>query len=143
MEYYRYSKKSVIIESCAYNYRINEKSLTRVYKSNRFEKCKILYNEIANKIVEYNLSDEALLRAQRQYFVNLFTCIKQEDIRVSKLKLYKAIQNIKEICNDNQLQNIIKSYPIKKLGLKQRIFLIMVKYKLATILYWTSKMREM
>lgn len=142
IDYYRYSKKSVTIESCAYNYRVNEKSLTRTYRKDRFEKCKFLYNEIVKKINKYNLNEDALLRAQRQYFVNLFTCIKQEDVIISKLKLKGAINNIKQICKDTQIQLIIREYPVEKLGIRQRAFIIMVKYKLATILYFTSKFRN-
>ncbi|WP_294368366.1 glycosyltransferase family 2 protein [uncultured Clostridium sp.] len=135
IDYYQFAKKVVIIDTVAYNYRVNNESLTRKYKEDRFEKCKILYNEIYSKINFYNNNNLAIYRLQRQYFVNIRVCIKQENIKISKLSYNNAIKNIKKICNDEQLQNIIKNYPINKLGIKQKLFLISLKYKLARIIY--------
>ena len=67
IDYYQFAKKVVIIDTVAYNYRVNNESLTRKYKEDRFEKCKILYNEIYSKINFFNNNNLAIYRLQRQY----------------------------------------------------------------------------
>ena len=138
INYYQKSKKVCIIDSNSYNYRVNNSSLTMKYRSDKFEKCKFMYNEVCSKIKTYSLRSEAILRLQRQYFVNVRTCIAQENIKISKLSYNDAIKNIDMICNDKQLQTIIKEYPKNKIGIKQCIFLNLIKLKMSKILYLSS-----
>lgn len=136
LDYYRFSTKTVIINNTAYNYRVNNLSLTKKYQADKFIKCKILYNELLRKINLIYKDNSATLRLQRQFFVNIRSCIQQENIKVSKLSYQEAIKNIKNICSDHQVQSIIRSYPINKLNIKQRIFLILIKYRLSNLLYF-------
>lgn len=138
IDYYQHSKKTSIINSCAYNYRVNNNSLTMKYRDDKFVKCRFLYNEVCNKIKESSLSSDAILRLQRQYFVNIRTCISQENIKVSRLNYNSAIKNIDLICNDKQLQTIIKEYPKNKIGIKQCVFLGLIQLKMSKILYLSS-----
>jgi len=138
IEYYSKSQKCCLIDSCAYNYRINNTSLTQSYKKDRFEKSKFLYNQLINKIEEYRLGDKAIIRLQRQYFVNIRCCIKQECMKISKLKINDSFNNIREICNDTQLKNIIKQYPKRKLGIKQRVFLLLIERNKCELLYLSA-----
>lgn len=136
LEYYKYSKKVTVIDSTAYNYRINNMSLTMKYKEDMLGKCTKLYKEIYSKIdKDYKDSKNALIRLKRQYFVNVRSCIKQENIRISKKNINIAIKNIRNICSNEDLQSIIRSYPVKLLGIKQKMFLFMVEKKMAITLY--------
>lgn len=135
VKYYQGSKRVVVIDSLAYNYRINEESLTRKYKSDRFEKCKILYEELKNQVNKIYDDDMAILRVQRQFFVNIRECIKQENTKISHKNIKEAISNIEYICKDDVIQDIIADYPVKKLNIKQRLFLYLIKYKLSSLLY--------
>lgn len=136
LDYYRFSNKVVVINTAAYNYRVNDFSLTRKYQTDKFIKCKILYNELLRKINLIYEDDSAIYRLQRQFFVNIRSCIQQENIKVSKLRYREAIKNIRDICSDEQLQSIIRNYPINKLKIKQRIFLILIKYQFVNLLYF-------
>lgn len=138
IDYYIHSYKTTIINSTDYNYRVNNNSLTMKYRDDRFVKCKFLYNEVYGKIKEYSLSQEAFLRLQRQYFVNVRVCIRQENTKISKLSYNDAIRNIKSICNDEQLQVIINKYPKHKIGIKQVLFLRLIQLKMSKILYLSS-----
>ena len=138
IDYYLYSNKVNVINSNSYNYRVNSNSLTMKYRSDKFIKCKFMYNEVYDKIKKYSLGTKAVLRLQRQYFVNIRTCISQENTKISKLSYNEAIKNINRICNDAQLQTIIKTYPKKKIGIKQRVFLGLIQLRMSRILYLTS-----
>lgn len=61
--------------------------------------------------------------------------IGQETKTVSKLSNKENRKNIRAICNDSLLRDIIKSYPIKELGFKQSFFLIFIKWKAVELLY--------
>lgn len=135
-EFYPNVQCGVIIPSVAYNYRVNEQSLTGRYRPDRFEKVMILYQELEKRIKALNMPEIAVFRAQRQLFVNIRGCIRQENIKCSGLTRKQAHQNIEKICKDAELLAIIRSYPINKLGYKQRIFLILIKKKRVKMLYW-------
>lgn len=130
-EYYRYSKKAMVIDSTAYNYRITPGSLTQKYKKNRFEMVCILYNEMCKRI---NYDKDMKTRLQRQFFVNLRVCLRQEKPSISNniRKVYR--RNIRKILNDNTVQNILKEYPIGTIQFKQRLFLLLVKYKMVDLI---------
>ncbi|WP_294407011.1 glycosyltransferase family 2 protein [uncultured Clostridium sp.] len=129
-EYYKFAKKVAVINSCSYNYRVNEESLTMKYKVNRFEMCRSLYNELYRRIEKiYPDNNEVKYRLQRQYFVNIRVCLKQENKKVSKLGINKRVENIKRITCDKQLNEIIMKYPKYKMGIKQQVFLYLIRSK--------------
>lgn len=135
INYYEYSRKVVVIDTSAYNYRVNAQSLTGKYKPDRFEKCKILYNEVLKRIETVYEDDIAIYRLQRQFFVNVRGCIKQEGSKISNKSFIDSIISITDICKDSLIQDIILKYPIKKIKIKQRVFLYLIKYKLSFLLY--------
>lgn len=135
IDYYQHAKKVVLINTASYNYRVNDSSLTNKYRQDRFYKSKILYNELYERINKIYKNIEPTYRIQRLYFVYIKTCIHQENVKISGLKYRQAISNIKKICYDNQIQEIIKTYPINKLKLKQKLFLLFIKYRFSVLLY--------
>lgn len=126
IKYYRNCMRCVTTNNSSYNYRVNNSSLTQSYNNNRFKKHKFLYNEIAKMIKMYGLIDECLVRLQRQYFVNVRYCIRQEKKKISGLKKKERIKNINYIISDPQLKSIIKNYPKQHMKIKQKAFLFMV-----------------
>lgn len=140
IEYYKHSQKCVLINTCSYNYRVNQQSLTQLYKKDKFEKYLFLYNEILKKLQRDNFGNEFIVRLQRQFFVNVRVCLRQEDTRISGNSIREAIRNIKAICKNDILQEIISEYPIYKLPWKQKLFLYLVNHKLVCIIFIFIKM---
>lgn len=130
-EYYKYAHKVKIIESTAYNYRITPGSLTQKFKPQRFEMVCILYKELKKRIDNDSVK---VMRLQRQFFVNLRVCLKQEHPKISKNNRHIYIIRIKKIINDDLVQEIVKEYPVNKIQFKQKIFLLLIKYRLFYIL---------
>ena len=127
------------IEKMGYNYRVNLKSLSTSYRPDRFEASKHFYLEMKKKLQELGYGKETMLRLDRMFFVYLRMCISQEKSKCSKNTPSKAIHVIRKICEDDTVDNIIKNYPVQCLGVKQRIFLMLISNKKAGILYAISK----
>lgn len=136
MEYYKYSNSVAIINESFYYYRTNNLSLTMKYKSDRFKLIKKLYKYIEEQLIKSNINSEVIYRAQRQFMINIRMCIKQENVKVSSKTIIEAIKNIKSICSDELVQDIIKKYPVHLLQLKPKIFIYLIKYKMSYLLYF-------
>lgn len=140
LEYFKYSKGVSLIEQCNYNYRITANSLTTRYNNNRFEMIKKIYYVERKKIEELGILDVSKIRLYRQFFNYLRMCFKQENIKVSRLKYKEALSNISSICLDNEVKNIVNEYPIDKLDIKQKVFVLLVKYNMSMFIYLGVKL---
>lgn len=135
-EYYKYAKKAIVIDSTAYNYRITPGSLTQKYKPDMLEKICVLYNELCNRL----LGDKTkITRLQRQFFVNLKACIKQENSSVSHKSNVEIKTAIKEIVNNNVVHTVSREYLQVIHQRRQKVFVWTVRYKCVTLLHLLNK----
>ena len=139
IDYMQHVNSSCTISYIGYMYRFNPSSLTTSYRNDRFTACRHFYEEIKNKLLKLGYDEKVILRLQRLFFVYTRMCIHQEIRKISGLSLRESLLNINNICNDEILQEIIQSYPINKLGIKQRVFLLLLKQKCLLFLYLLSK----
>lgn len=135
-EYYKYAQKAIVIDSTAYNYRITPGSLTQKYKPDMLEKICALYNEMCNRLPS---DKEKIARLQRQFFVNLRVCIRQERYSVSGKSNIETKAAIKEIVNDGAVHTIAKEYLQVVSQRKQKVFVWAVRYNCVTLLYLLNK----
>lgn len=118
-----------------YSYRINTKSLTHSYRSDRFEKVKELHDEIVK------LYKEKYMIERFDYLFLSYTigCIKS--IVTSNLKYKNKRIEIKKIINDKKLKNMIKLY-IKRESLIRKIYFIFIELKLINAVYILTKIQS-
>lgn len=135
-EYYKYAKKAIVIDSTAYNYRITPGSLTQKYKPDMLEKICVLYNEMCNRL---SGDKTKITRLQRQFFVNLKACIKQENSSVSHKSNVEIKTAIKEIVNNCVVHTVSGEYLQVIHQRKQKMFVWAVRYKCVTLLYLFNK----
>ena len=135
LDYYRHSECVAVISSSGYYYRVTPGSLTQKYKSDRFEKVVYLYQEVLKRLRKYEYDDICELRAKRQFFVYIRSCIRQESISISGKTRKEAVVNIEKICREDFTRLCISNYPVNKLGFSQQIFLFLVRNNMATVLY--------
>lgn len=135
-EYYKYAKKAIVIDSTAYNYRITPGSLTQKYKPDMLEKICVLYNEMCNRL---SGDKTKITRLQRQFFVNLKACIKQENSSVSHKSNVEIKTAIKEIVNSCVVHTVSGEYLRVIHQRKQKMFVWAVRYKCVTLLYLLNK----
>lgn len=134
-DYYRRSQCVCTIDSASYCYRVTPGSLTQSYKPDRFDKVVYLYKELFGRLPAYGYTDDCVLRANRQFFVYLRSCISQEDTQRSKKSKRDALKSIRQICGNEFTRQCISGYPVSKMGFPQRVFLRLVKMKSARLLY--------
>ena len=135
LKYYQYSRKTVLIDSCHYCYRITDGSLTTKYRPERFELSKKLHKELIRQIEIIGLDPNTRDRASRYFFILLRMCIRQEEVKVSGKNLTEAVKSIKSICGDRYVKKVIAEYPVDLLNTKQKVFISLIKGKHAVFLY--------
>lgn len=138
IEYIQYVDSICTIDYTGYNYRYNPSSLTKKYRKDRFEASKYFYIELKKKLISLGYDDMTMLRLSRLFFTYIKICLSQEKSKISNKKYKDSIKTIYEICNDSVVKDVIDNYPINKLGLKQKIFLYLVKHKYIRIIYILS-----
>lgn len=131
-EYYKYAKRVKVIDSTAYNYRITPGSLTQKYKPDMLKKICVLYNEMIDRLS----NDKAkITRLQRQFFVNLRSCLKQENSKVSKKCNTDVVNSIKEIVNNETVHTVATAYEKNIRQHRQKLFVKLVKSKRIYAIY--------
>ena len=135
IDYMQYCNGSCTIDITGYNYRYNVASLTKKYREDRFESSTFFFETIKEKCKKIGYNKDTILRASRMYFIYLRMSIQQEIPKISNKKMTQNIRKIKQICNNKVVMETIKDYPINKIGMKQRIFLYLLKYKFAIVIY--------
>lgn len=130
-DYYKYAECVKVIPSTAYSYRITPGSLTQNYKPQRLEMICTLYKEMERRL---SGDVEKITRLQRQFFVNLKVCISQENNHIRTKEEKTLRKSLMDIVNCPTVEKIVNTYPIEKIQLRQRVFLIIIKHKLVTML---------
>lgn len=127
--------KAVTTDCVGYSYRTNNSSLTKSYRSDRFN-ASLSFYDYACQLVE-GLPSEAdcILRLKKTLFIYIRTCISQEVPAVSGKGSLSAMRAIHEMASDERLLKVIDEYPKDKLGFVQRVFLELLKRRAAVFLY--------
>ena len=135
MDYMQHANGACTMAYAGYFYRINMSSLTTGYREDRFSACKFFYLEIRKKLELLGYDELVVLRAQRMFFIYIRMSIAQEGRGTGLSSGIKHIKKIRKICYDETVREIIRAYPIRKLGIKQFVFLKMIAHKMAVTLY--------
>lgn len=129
IDYFLHCKCIVAIPDCIYYYCLNENSLSKSFRSDRFKKVKILYEEIYRKLSEHYDEDDVQLRMDRFLIArarsNAKKIVKHRKI-IGNMKTDEALN---EIINDEDLIKVLKRYPIIKLPLKYALVASLMKYR--------------
>ena len=135
IDYMQYASGACVISYIGYNYRTNDASLTRSYRPDRFERSCYFYQQISQKLRGLGYGEDTLTRFRRLFFIYIKMCVSQESRAVSGQSAKQSVANIRRICRDENTVGAIAAYPVKKLGLKQRVFVYMLRVKAAWLLY--------
>ena len=137
LEYMEHVQSSGIIDYCGYFYRFNPKSLSKSYKKDRYDKIVYLYDYLYNRLTELKYNNDAFIRLNTLFFVNLKVIISQEkNSNKSAIEIKKTIDYL---LNNEKTRKIINEYPINQQHFKQRLFLYFLKYKMSFTLLFLLK----
>lgn len=135
LEYYPVANKVVLAEEFAYYYCVNGTSLTLSYNKDRFQKQLLLYHEIKRRTESLGLTiDERLCRS---FIGNARQCIYSE---AKHLGILDARRGISRICQNVELKKALKEFNSTGMPVKQKIFLLLMKYELSTVIFCVCKM---
>ncbi len=130
-DYYRYARRVKVIDSTAYNYRIRQGSLTQRYNPDMLDMVCVLYCEMEKRLEG---DSSKIFRLQRQFFVNLRVCMKQEHRSISGKNKKEVKKSIQKIVDNITVRSVLSIYPISSIQFGPRCFLLLLKYKLVMFL---------
>ena len=118
-----------------YFYRTNPKSLTGVYKKDRFEKNVELIHEMDRRLGK-KFCDNSYGKHLSRYFLTVARIAILQEVYFRKINGNKvAIENIRRIAQNDELQTILNSYNYKALPFKYRIICSLEAKQNATLLF--------
>ncbi len=132
VDFIKSSQNAVGIPGAYYCYCRNEDSLSKSYNKERFEKSIVFLDELEKRIsdtiekCEYKIYLDRLV----QGFGRILCSQEIMYARDKKTKFSHLKKRLKEICTQDKIQNVLKSYPWYKLPVKQAAFAFAMKYKL-------------
>jgi hypothetical protein len=137
-----YAKKALVINDAFYYYCLNNGSLTRTYRVDRFRKNSSMFIKMLEIASQMELGEEANMRATTTYLINVLVCLKQEVAFFYHHGLVQMFKNIKRICNDAVLRTVLNNYPIKKMPLRQAILFTCIKHNLKLIVILLVRLKR-
>ena len=132
VDYIKSAESAVGVPGAYYCYCRNEDSLSKSYKKDRFEKSVVFLDELEKRIADTVNKDEYKLYLDRltQGFGRILCSQEIMHARDNKIKFSHLKKRLKEICTEDKIQNVLKSYPWYRLPVKQAAFAFAMKYKL-------------
>ena len=110
-----------------YNYRINPVSITHSVKKDAYKLSKVLLQRLSSIVGDYRLGEDGLDRVNRLFIAMNRALI----MRIFKSSLSYSEQSLMlgEITKDRIWKELWKSYPVKVMPFKHRIFLWLIYKK--------------
>ena len=132
VDFIKNSQSAVGVPDSYYCYCRNEDSLSKSYNKERFEKSIVFLDELEKRISEISEKCEYKIYLDRlvQGFGRILCSQEIMHARDKKIKFSHLKKRLKEICTQEKIQNVLKSYPWYRLPVKQAAFAFAMKYKL-------------
>ena len=132
VDYIKASKKAVGIPGAFYCYRRNDESISKSYKSDRFQKALVFLEVIEEHIKdvlkreEYGLYLDRLIQGYARVLCSQEIVYAQD----KKIKFSALRERLKTICQSKKVASALKDFPWYRLPKKQAAFAFAMKYKL-------------
>lgn len=132
IDYISCIKKATGINEAFYNYCRNEDSISKSYKKDRLEKSIIFVNEVKKRFKKNIAVQEYQLYIDRFWLAMCRVLCSQEIMYATdnNIKFNDLKKRLNAVCTHSLTVEALKSYPICKLSIKQRVFAYGMKYRL-------------
>ena len=136
VDYISHIKKATGINEAFYNYCRNEASISKSYKKDRFEKSLVFVNEVEKRFSKDIAPQQYQIYIYRFWQAMCRVLCSQEIMHAenNNIKFSELNKRLKQVCTHPLTTRTLKSYPILKLPVKQRIFAYCIKYRLYFLL---------
>lgn len=132
VDFIKRSARAVGVPGAWYCYCRNGDSLSKAYNSQRFERSIVFLDELEKQIAqdvsraEYKIYLDRLI----QGFGRILCSQEIVHARDAKIKYSVLRKRLKEICTNDKIKAVLKTYPWQKLPIKQAAFAFAMKYRL-------------
>lgn len=132
----KYVRSAEVLHAPVYYYCQNAGSLSKSYRSDRFEKIIRLFCYEKKLLKEMGAYQYGKLPLQRTLIANVRTCIMMEaSVGRRNGEAGKSKRKILAYCRESHISEVLREYPWQKLPVKQRIFSLAMLLKWKNILY--------
>ena len=144
VDFIKLCSRAVGIPGAYYCYCRNEDSLSKAYKSQNFDKCIVFLNEMEKRICDFVSKEEYGLYLDRltQGYGRVLCSQEIVHARVEKMKFGVLRRRLKEICTQEKIRGVLKTYPWYQLPIKQAAFAFTMKYQLYFLQYILVILRD-
>lgn len=129
IDFLQHANGGCTIDSAGQNYRNNPESLSHRYQEDRFDRDKEFYVGMHEKLISLDYGSDVIQRLQRHFFIHILIAIRQMNDKRGNHTFHERIQMVRRMCGDPLVQSVIDDYPYHLLGIRQRIFILLVKHK--------------
>lgn len=127
----RHCNKIAFIPERFYYYCVNNNSLSKSFKNDRFERHLILFNEITRRLKDNNYD------FPKNIANNLFLLKIRYDFTIInsyQLTFWEKYSYVKQLMNHKHLRELVKKFKTNDLPFRYKIFLYLIKYRCSFIL---------
>ena len=136
---FKYVEKVAVISEAFYFYCRNEKSLSRKYLPDRFEKIKYFYNKTKEMCKEAGYDDEIIHRVSKPYLAFTISAMKQETVAERPAKETKS--RLKKLINDDTLQAVLEMNKHDKVSTNRKILFFAIRNRMYNLCYLLLKLK--
>lgn len=133
LKLYKYVSKVSVLPVALYNYRNNELSFSRSYRSDRYDKVKHFYTESVMLCRQLGYSDDVTTRLSSPYLAYTIVCLKQEC--TSYDSFLDNLNAIKRIIEEETLQTVLNGIDAKNVGIQRRLLYFAIRHKMYCLCY--------
>ena len=139
IELFKNVKKVAIIRESLYYYQTNNNSLSRAYKQDKYKKVKHFYLESLKLCEKLGYSEEIKHRISKIFLSFTITTLKQE-YKSPRAKQEKK-EEIKNIINDDVLQEVLRKSKNDKENLARKILFFAIRRKMYALCILLIKLK--
>lgn len=142
LDYCKCIDKAIVCQRRLYHYCLKEDSFTKGYQKDRWE-LTLYFAKLLEEYAEYyEIEKDVDSRIKMVLWVSLMDSIKQEVRLINNTPSKKIRKNVRSICEQWEVKELIGKLDVEKLNKKQKLFYLCLKYKCYSGLLLLSYLRN-
>lgn len=143
IDFLPHAHKVGFVPGCYYYYCDNGTSLTRSYRSDRFEKELYQYASMEKRLLAYGYTQKQFRnRLDRYLLLKIRGCVSQQYAYISQHGYGMMRQEAMKIVSSPEVRAFCHRYPAHLLKIKHKLFFMLVKYKMIDLLFLLLKINK-
>lgn len=143
IDFLPHANKVGFVHECHYYYCDNGTSLTRSYRSDRFERELYQYRSMEQRLLAQGYSKEQFRnRLDRYLLLKIRACISQQHAYIPQNGYMRMRKEARRIVSCIEVREICRRYPSHLLKMKHRLFFTLVRYKMVDLIFLLFKINR-